>query len=405
MERSTTCFVGDSLQDAEFLSYVPSSFAPADADSDVKGSAKRILNANRGQGVIKEVKDFVLKHNREAERRRDTANSPKECGRVVYMSGAYVPEADARISIYDSALMFGDMVFEMTRSFRKKQFKLREHLERLYASMKYVRIPLKMTIGELERVCHEVVERNDPVFRDDDEHRLMINISRGPLGIYADIFGGKLKPTVVVADFPCRCTVAGMGVLFDKGINAVISSQRAIPGQLLDPKVKSRSRLHYMMANIEASHWPGDNNWALLLDPDGFVAEGTGDNFFTVKDDVLITPEPRNILRGVSRAYVFELAKQLRMNCVEQNIEPYDVLMADEAFMTGTPFCLLPVTHLNAEPIGDGQVGPVTKKLLARWSGNVGVDIVAQIKDWDSSRPAATSDSPTPYRFKRWSTA
>src|SRR3954464_14057569 len=102
--------------------------------------------------------------------------------RVVYLNGELVPEAEARISIYDSALMFGDMVFEMTRSFGKRQFRLREHLERLYASMRFVHIPEPMPLAEMERVCAEVQAANDTVFADDDEHRLMINVSRGPLG-------------------------------------------------------------------------------------------------------------------------------------------------------------------------------------------------------------------------------
>lgn len=322
-------------------------------------------------------------------------------GRVVYMNGKFVPEADARISIFDSALMFGDMVFEMTRSFKKKQFKLREHLERLYASIKYVQIPMKMTIDELEAACHLTVEKNDPVFAADDEHRLMINVSRGPLSIYAGVFGGKIEPTVVIADFPLRWTVQSMSKLFDVGINAVIPSQRAIPAYLLEPKVKNRSRIHYMMANIEVSNWAGDNNWALLLDPDGFIAEGTGDNFFIVKKNEIITPEPRNILRGISRDYIFELADQMKMKWVEKNIEPYDVITADEAFMTGTPFCLLPVTHLNGTAIGDGKVGKVTNQLLAQWSKNVGLDIVKQIQDWNKAGGQVSSDAPSPYRFKK----
>ena len=323
----------------------------------------------------------------------------KNSTRLVYMNGSYVPETEAKISIFDSALMFGDMVFEMTRSFNKKQFKLREHLERLYASIKYIRIPINMTIDEMEKVCHEVVEKNDPIFEDDDEHRLMINVSRGPLSIYARVFGGNLEPTVVVADFPLKWTVMGMGHFFDKGINAVITSQRAIPAQLLEPKLKNRSRIHYMVANIEASHWPGDNNWALLLDPDGFVAEGSGDNFFIIKNGEVITPEPRNILRGISRAYIFELADQLNMRCLEKNIEPYDVMMADEAFMTATPFCMIPVTQLNGVDIGKGAPGVLFHKLLARWSQNVGVDIEAQIKKWDETNPTNNKKSPSPYQF------
>ena len=322
-------------------------------------------------------------------------------GRVVYFNGKLVPEADARISIYDSALMFGDMVFEMTRSFNRKQFKLREHILRLYAGIKILRIPVTMTPDEMERACLETVDANDHLFANDDEHRLMIDISRGLLGIYQGIEGLHKGPNVITADFPLRWTVVDMGKLFDTGINAVITSQRAIPATLLDPKIKNRSRIYCMMANIEALQVEGDNNWALLLDPDGFVAEGTGDNFFILKDGVVVTPEGRNILRGVSRAYVMrELCGQLRIPVVERNIEPYDVYTADEAFMTGTPFCMLPVTSLNGNAICRGKVGAVFTRLLARWSENTGVDIEAQIKGWDAARGVtAANHVPTPYRF------
>lgn len=321
-------------------------------------------------------------------------------GRVVFFNGEFVPEAEAKISIYDSALMFGDMVFEMTRSFNKVQFKLREHLERLYASIKYVRIPLQMPLEEMEQHVYETMEANAPMFQPDDEHRIMIDVSRGLLSIYQGVVGVRPGVNVIIADFPLRWTVAGMGELFDSGINAVVPSQRVIPASLLEPKVKNRSRLHYLMANIEVSHYPGDNNWALLLDPDGFIAEGTGDNFFIVQQRRIITPEPRNILRGISRAYIFELAQELGLPCVERNIEPYDVMLADEAFMTGTPFCLLPVTSFNHVSIGDGAMGPITRLLLDTWSNKVGVDIQGQIKQWDAQREGKTPVGPSPYVFK-----
>jgi branched-chain amino acid aminotransferase len=184
------------------------------------------------------------------------------------------------------------------------------------------------------------------------------------------------------------------------GINAVVTSQRAIPAFLLDPKIKNRSRIHYLMANIEASEIEGENNWALMLDTDGFIAEGTGDNFFIIKSGVVITPEGRNILRGISRDYVMnELCSQLGIKVVEKNIEPYDVYTADEAFMTGTPFCMLPVTSFNREKIGDGKVGETFKILLNRWSKNTGVNIEEQIKLWNALDVASIS-GPTPYKFK-----
>jgi len=323
-------------------------------------------------------------------------------GRVVYFNGEFVPESEARMSIYDSALMFGDMVFEMTRSFKKVQFRLREHLERLYASIKMVRIPIAMTIDEMEKAVYKTIEANEPAFAEDDEHRLMIDVSRGLLSLYEGNVAGVLKgPNVIIADFPLRWTVASMGSLFDKGINAVIPSQRAIPAYLMDPKIKNRSQLFYMMANIEVSQVEGDNNWALLLDPDGFIAEGTGDNFLIIKNGVIISPEGRNILRGISRAYIMnELAPQLNLKCIEKNIEPYDVITADEAFMTATPFCILPVTSLNGTQIGDGKMGKLTQLLLDTWGANVGVDIVEQIKSWARAQPLRTAQAPSPYSFK-----
>lgn len=318
--------------------------------------------------------------------------------RKVYLNGKFVSESEAKISIFDSALMFGDMVFEMTRSFNKVQFRLREHLERLYAGIKILRIPLGLRIDELEEICHEVVRVNDPYFSPSDEHRLMINVSRGPLGIYKEVFNGELEPTVVVADFPLKWTVAGMGRLFDDGINAVIPSQRAIPAHLMDPKVKNRSRLFYQMANIEVSNYAGDRNWALLLDPDGRITEGTGDNFFIVSKGVVLTPPGENVLRGISRGFVMELCSELGLTAHERHFGSYDVHVADEAFMTGTPFSILPVTSLNSIPIGDGRMGPITKLLLDTWGERVGVDLIKQIKDFNLE--TSSPEGSTPYSFK-----
>jgi branched-chain amino acid aminotransferase len=155
------------------------------------------------------------------------------------------------------------------------------------------------------------------------------------------------------------------------------------------------------MANIEASQVAGDNNWALLLGTDGFITEGTGDNFFIVKDGVVISPEGRDILRGISREYLMtELCNTLGIPCIEKNIGPYDVYTADEAFITGTPFCMLPVTSLNGLAIGDGEVGSIFYQLMNLWSENTGVNIIGQIQKWDSERSISLDgDAPTPYRF------
>ena len=204
--------------------------------------------------------------------------------RLVYMNGKMIPENEAKLSIYDSSLMFGDMVFEMTRSFAGVQFKLEEHIDRLLTGIKIFRIPLNESKESLIEKCNLTIEANKESFSEDDEHRLMIDVSRGILGIYEDVEGLNSGPNLIIADFPLKWTVKGMGKLFDEGINASVVSQRAIPSSLLDPKIKNRSRAFYLMANIEASEIERKNTWALLLDPDGYVAEGTGDNFFIVKD-------------------------------------------------------------------------------------------------------------------------
>ncbi|GFI46411.1 branched-chain-amino-acid aminotransferase [Lachnospiraceae bacterium] len=323
--------------------------------------------------------------------------------RKVYFNGEFVDESEAKISIYDSAMMFGDTIFEMTRSFNKKQFRLREHLERLYASARYLHIDLEqaLTIDEMEQAVYKTIEINEPCFEDDDEHRIMIDVTRGLLSIYQDVVGTHAGINIIIADFPLRWTVEGMGQLFDTGINAVIPSQRAIPASLIDPKVKNRSRIHYLMANIEVSNYEGENNWALLLDTDNFIAEGTGDNFFIVKNGKLYTPEPRNILRGISREYIMELCKTMQIECIEKNLDVYDVVNADEAFMSGTPFCMLPVTSINGQKIGNGKMGDTTTSILDAWGCNVGVDIIKQIKEWNKISKKRNFDAPSPYSFNK----
>ena len=320
--------------------------------------------------------------------------------RKVFFNGSFVNEADAKISIYDSALMFGDMVFEMTRSFNHQQFLLEDHIDRLLTGLKILRIPIKYNKNQILKICKDTIKKNSKYFKKNDEHRLMIDVSRGLLDIYKGIKNIHKDPNFIVADFPLTWTVRGMGKLFNTGINAVITSQRAIPSMYMDPKIKNRSRLFYLNANIEASLFKGKNNWALLLDDRGFIAEGSGDNFFIIKNKQVITPRGVHILRGISRDYVLEtLCSQLNLEKIEKDIEPYDVYSADEAFMTGTPFCMLPVTSLNNIKIGSGKRGKIFNKLLSTWSKNVDVDIEKQIKDWNS-KEKKTKNGFSPYNFK-----
>lgn len=325
--------------------------------------------------------------------------SSKSVQRVVYFNGAMVPESEARLSIYDSALMYGDVAFEMTRSFNKKQFKLREHLDRLIASANWLHIPFDMPVGELEACCQQVIAANEPLFAPDDEHRLMIDVTRGLLGIYADRVDIRPGTNLIIADFPLRWTVQDSAHLYTEGIDVVIPSQRMIPAALLEPKAKNRNRIHYLMANVELSNYKGKNAWAVLLDPDGFLTEGTGSNFFIVKNGTIYSPEPRNILRGISRDYVIELAGVLGLPFLEKNLEPYDLMLADEAFFTCTPFCIIPAVKFQGRDLGTGKIGPVYTKLVSRWGRNVGVDIIGQIQAYAAAATSRPTGGATPYQF------
>lgn len=302
-------------------------------------------------------------------------------GRLIYMNGRLIPEAQAGVSIYDEGMMYGTFVFEMCRTFNRKQFLLRNHLKRLYAGIKQLQIPVAESINEMEQLVLDTVEANKPAFLPSDEHRVMINVSRGILPMYQKMLG-KTGATVCIADFPVKYTVAGIAHLFDEGIHAITPLQRAIPSQYLEAKIKNRSRIHYQVANQQVALLNDPNVFALLLDPDGFVAEGTGSNFFIVKDNVLITPEGRNILRGTRRQYLMELAGETGIETKEKNIELYDVIHADEAWFTSTAFSMLPCTKINGIKIGDSRRGKMFNWLLNKWNEKVGVDIEAQTKQF-----------------------
>lgn len=296
--------------------------------------------------------------------------------RKVYFNGEFVSEQEARVSIFDSALMFGDMVFEMTRTYGQKPFRLGEHLERAYAGLKYVGIDCGMSIGEMEAATFETLAVNAEALGD-AEVQIMHNISRGPLAVYKAVFGGAVRPTVTISCWPYWWHLAPYGALYRAGIHAVTPAQRSVPAHLIDPKVKNRSRIHYQMANVQAQKID-PASWALLTDDQGRVTEGTGSNFFIVRKGQVVTAPGRDILLGVTRQAALELLKGLEIPALEQDYGLYEVTNADEAFFTATSFAIMPCTRINGVPIGDGAPGPVTQKLIAAWSRMVGVDIVAQ---------------------------
>ena len=320
--------------------------------------------------------------------------------RKVYWNGKYIDESEAKISIYDSSLMFGDMVFEMTRSFNQKQWKLKEHIKRLYSGIKILKIPIEMSPDEMEAAVNETIEVNKSCFDSNDEHRVMIDVSRGLLSIYEDRVDVAKGSNIIIADFPLKWTLSGFSKLYKTGVSLVTPSQRAIPSTYLDPKIKNRSRLFYLMANLQVSQFKGDNNWALLLDQYGNITEGTGCNFFMIKNKKIYTPPAGDLLIGITRNTIInDIAPSLNLEVIEKNIEPFELFNADESFLTATPFCILPATKFNDTIIGDGKPGEITYKLLNKWGELVNLDILKQMQSWDNEHQKVIKGT-SPYKFK-----
>jgi len=184
---------------------------------------------------------------------------------------------------------------------------------------------------------------------------------------------------VLIYTYPLDGMLGESAYLYDEGLNAVVPRQRAIPSRLLDPKIKSRSRLHYQVANHEIAAQAADT-FVVLQGEDGFITEGTGSNFFIVRGGELLTSRGHSVLRGVTRDTTLQLAGELGIPAHETDFEPYDVATAEEAFFTTTPYCLIPATRFNGEPIGDAAVGPVFRRLADAFIEDVGVDFIAQAK-------------------------
>ena len=307
--------------------------------------------------------------------------------RVVYFNGQFVPEAEARVSIFDSALMYGDMAFEVTRTYNRRPFKLREHLDRLYGSLKLLEIDCGLSIDEMERITLETLERNQSTESSDMDWQIMHDVSRGPLDVYRTAFPDGLRPTVSINCWPLITHMGGFAPKYESGVHIVIPAQQALPAHLVDAKAKTRSRLQYQMALLQAARM-GAGRWPVLLDPDGFLAEGPGWNIFLVKNGELLTPEPRNILLGVSRATTIKLVRELDIPVRETNLGRYEALQAEEMFCTATTYALVHATTFEGQMIGNGGPGPIFKRLLEAWKSRVGIDFVAQAGHYAEHLPA-----------------
>jgi branched-chain amino acid aminotransferase len=297
---------------------------------------------------------------------------------LVYLKGGLVPASQAHLAIYDAGLVLGATVTEMTRTFRKQLYRLDEHLDRLFRALRYTRLDIGLGKAQLAEVSRELVAHNARLLDDAGELALVHFVTPGELPTYAGMAGkaGPSQPTVCAHTFPLPFSL--WATRMRHGAHLVTPSIRHVPPQCYDPKMKYRSRMHYYLADKEAQLVDPDAT-ALLLDLDGNVTETSGANFLIVERGAITAPTTVNTLPGISRGRVIELAQQLGIRFVERDLQVYNVINADEAFLSSTPYCLLPVTRINGVAIGDGTPGPISRRLLRAWSEEVGLDIEKQV--------------------------
>ena len=291
--------------------------------------------------------------------------------RVAYVNGKIVHESQATVSINDRGFLYGDAVFDTTRTFGHRIFKLEEHLERLYASLKYMRIDPGLTRDQMAGLTMQVLEANLPLLEDDDDYWVSQRVSRGVRGAAWDA-----TPTVVVECFPLP--FAERARFYRSGLPVATPAVRRTPQQSMSPRAKTHNYINLIQGDLEVKARDPDA-WAILLDVDGNIAEGMGSNFFIVKGGAVLTPKGQNVLGGISRDTTIELAQELGIEVKEADIDLFDAYTADEAFVTSTSFCICHISSINGSKIGDGySPGPTTGRLQKAYSGLVGMDFVAQ---------------------------
>jgi branched-chain amino acid aminotransferase len=275
---------------------------------------------------------------------------------VVYVDGKFLPQSEAKISVFDHGLLYGDGVFEGIRAYGKRVFRLERHVERLYQSAKAIDLKIPHTQEEFVGIILETCRRNNVV-----DGYIRPIVTRGPGDLGLDPRKCTAGPSVIVIANP------GISLYpkerYEKGLKLITSSYRRVPPQSLSPSIKSLNYLNQIMARIDANQNGADE--ALMLDTIGHVSEASADNFFIVRDHAVVTPPTQTNLPGVTREAVLELADKLGLGGQEKPFTLYDVWAANEAFITGTAAEIGPVVSVDGRTIGDGTPGKVTKQLMA----------------------------------------
>ena len=278
---------------------------------------------------------------------------------VIYIDGEFYPRSDGKISVFDHGLLYGDGVFEGIRAYEGSVFRLREHLDRLYRSAHAIMLEIPLKLEEMSRAVLETLKKNN---LEDAYIRLVVTRGVGDLGLDPRKCA---KPTVIIITVPM--VILHSKEKRDKGITTMITWVKRDPIDATTHEVKSLNYLNSILAKIETNAAGIDE--AILLDRTGFVSEGAAENIFIVKEDKIVTPPTSTgALRGITRDAVLELAEKLGYMVIEKAITPNELLIADEAFLTGTAAEIVPIAEVNNRTIGKGETGPITRKLIKEFS-------------------------------------
>jgi branched-chain amino acid aminotransferase len=275
---------------------------------------------------------------------------------VVYIDGEFVPQAEAKVSVFDRGYLYGDGVFEGIRGYNGRIFRLDQHLERLYRGAKAIALEIPLTPEELKDVILETVRRNR---LHECYVRAIVSRGQGDLGL--DPRNCRAPATLVVI----ASTIAlYRQEAYEHGLEIITCATRRNLPTAVNPEIKSLNYLNNILARIEVSRAGADEG--LMLNHLGYVAEGTGDNVFVWSRGMLITPPAHTgILEGITRQVVLELAQEMELPAREDMLTLYEVYSADECFLTGTAAEIAPVSRVDGRIIGDGRPGPITKRLMA----------------------------------------
>lgn len=271
----------------------------------------------------------------------------------IYIDGQWLDRKDAKVSVFDHGLLYGDGVFEGIRVYSRRIFRLGEHLERLYRSARAIALEMPIAQEEMAVIVADAVARNQC---EDGYIRLVVTRGEGALGIDPS---SCPRPSIIVivdqvAVYPRE--------LYEGGVNVVTSPTRQVSHESVDPRIKSLNYLKNILAKIDARI--ANAHEAILLNAEGFIAECTADNLFVVRNGVISTPSPQDgALEGITRGVILQLAAAAKIPAREARLTRYDLHTADEAFLTGTGAELMPIARFDARAIGNGKVGPITARL------------------------------------------